>query len=44
MKAGFALEALRECPPVEERFAGNAAEIARRRRIPLFLLLVGSRR
>jgi SAM-dependent methyltransferase len=37
-RAGFALSALRECPPRRERFA-DEAEYARRRRIPLFLLL-----
>jgi SAM-dependent methyltransferase len=37
-RAGFALTALRECPPQRERFT-DEAEYARRRRIPLFLLL-----
>jgi SAM-dependent methyltransferase len=37
-RAGFALTALRECPPQRERFT-DAAEYERRRRIPLFLLL-----
>jgi SAM-dependent methyltransferase len=40
-RAGFTLTALSECPPRPERFAGNADELARRRRIPLFLLLAG---
>ncbi|WP_327084939.1 class I SAM-dependent methyltransferase [Nonomuraea sp. NBC_01738] len=39
--AGFALTALRECAPRPERFHGNQAELARRRRVPLFLLLAG---
>ena len=42
--AGFSLTALRECPPRRERFDGDAAEFARRRRIPMFLLLAGARR
>jgi SAM-dependent methyltransferase len=41
MKAGFSLAALRECAPQEERFEGDSAELARRRRVPLFLLLSG---
>ena len=41
--AGFALTALRECPPRRERFEGDEAELARRSRIPLFLLLAGAR-
>ncbi|MEU7743000.1 class I SAM-dependent methyltransferase [Nonomuraea sp. NPDC049158] len=43
MNAGFALSALRECAPQEERFDGDLAELARRRRVPLFLLLSGTR-
>jgi hypothetical protein len=39
-RAGFRLRRLSECAPVPERFEGDAAELARRRRIPLFLLLV----
>jgi SAM-dependent methyltransferase len=39
--AGFALIALRECPPRRERFAGDEAEYARRLRIPRVLLLSG---
>ena len=42
-EAGFALTALRECAPRPERFAGDEAELARRRRIPMFLLLAGAR-
>lgn len=40
-RAGFRLTALSECAPRAERFAGDDAELARRRRIPLFLLLAG---
>ena len=40
-RAGFELTALRECPPRRERFGGDEAEYARRRRIPRFLLLAG---
>lgn len=40
--AGFGLAALRECAPVRERFGGDTAEYARRRRVPLFLLLAGA--
>lgn len=42
--AGFELAALRECPPVRTLFGENEAEYARRRRVPLFLLLAGRRR
>ena len=41
--AGFTLTALSECAPRPERFAGDAAELTRRSRIPLFLLLAGTR-
>jgi SAM-dependent methyltransferase len=41
--AGFALTALSECPPRRERFGGDDAELARRSRMPLFLLLAGVR-
>lgn len=37
--AGFNLTALRECAPEPSRFGGDEAELARRRRVPLFLLL-----
>ncbi len=40
-RAGFRLTALSECAPRAERFAGDDVELARRRRIPLFLLLSG---
>lgn len=40
-RAGFRLTALSECAPRVERFAGDDAELARRHRIPLFLLLGG---
>lgn len=40
-EAGFALTALRECPPVPELF-DDVAEYERRRRIPLMLLLAGT--
>ena len=39
LEAGFDLSALRECEPVEELFNGDAAELERRRRAPVFLLL-----
>jgi len=42
-RAGFALTALSECAPRSDRFAGDDGEYARRRRIPLFLLLAGQR-
>lgn len=42
-RTGFALTALRECPPQRERCT-NAEEYARRSRVPLFLLLAGVRR
>jgi hypothetical protein len=41
-RAGFALTALRECPPRRERF-GDEAEFVRCSRIPMFLLLDGAR-
>ncbi|WP_026122200.1 class I SAM-dependent methyltransferase [Nocardiopsis halotolerans] len=41
--AGFSLTALRECAPHRESFEGNEEEYARRRRVPLFLLLAGAR-
>ncbi|MEU6719418.1 class I SAM-dependent methyltransferase [Nonomuraea sp. NPDC046802] len=40
---GFTLTSLRECSPSEDRLNGAAAELARRRRVPLFLLLTGTR-
>lgn len=36
---GFTLTALSECEPEPARFDGDEAELARRRRVPLFLLL-----
>ncbi|MFK4043105.1 hypothetical protein ACI2LC_45525 [Nonomuraea wenchangensis] len=42
-RAQFAITALRECAPRQDRFDGDMAEYARRRRVPLFLLLAGSR-
>jgi SAM-dependent methyltransferase len=39
--SGFALTALRECAPRADRFNGDVEELARRRRVPLFLLLAG---
>ena len=39
--AGLTLTGLRECEPVAGRFGGDTAELARRRRVPLFLLLAG---
>jgi SAM-dependent methyltransferase len=44
IRAGFELTRLSECPPRPERFGDDAAELARRRRIPLFLLLAAARR
>lgn len=41
--AGFGLDTLRECEPVEALFDGDRAEYARRLRVPLFLLLGGHR-
>jgi SAM-dependent methyltransferase len=41
-RAGFRLTAVSECSPRPERFAGETEELARRRRIPLFLLLAGA--
>lgn len=41
--AGFRFTTLRECVPREELFEGDIREFARRRRIPLFLLLGGSK-
>jgi SAM-dependent methyltransferase len=38
-KAGLTLTALRECEPDPARFDGHTDELARRRRVPLFLLL-----
>ncbi|MDQ0677163.1 SAM-dependent methyltransferase [Arthrobacter pascens] len=37
--AGFNLTAMRECEPEPGRFGGDEAELARRRRVPMFLLL-----
>ncbi|GAA3113091.1 methyltransferase [Streptosporangium carneum] len=42
-RAHFAITSLRECAPRHDRFDGDVAELARRRRVPLFLLLAGSR-
>ncbi|MET7332650.1 class I SAM-dependent methyltransferase [Nonomuraea sp. NPDC005650] len=42
-KSGFSLTSLSECAPREDRFNGDADELARRRRVPLFLLLAGMR-
>jgi SAM-dependent methyltransferase len=41
--AGFRLTALSECEPRPERFGDEPDELARRSRIPLFLLLAGER-
>ncbi|HWH82151.1 MAG TPA: methyltransferase domain-containing protein [Burkholderiaceae bacterium] len=43
LRAGFAIDALRESRPQREHFASDAS-FARRRRIPLFLFLAASRR
>jgi SAM-dependent methyltransferase len=37
--AGFELDTLRECEPQPALFAGDASELERRRRVPVFLLL-----
>ncbi|TMR88884.1 methyltransferase domain-containing protein [Nonomuraea basaltis] len=42
-QADFAITSLRECAPRHDRFDGDTAEFARRQRVPLFLLLAGSR-
>lgn len=41
--AGLSVTGLRECEPVAERFAEEYDELARRRRVPLFLLLSSCR-
>ena len=41
--AGFRLTTFSECEPVATLFEGDADELQRRRRVPLFLLLGGSR-
>jgi hypothetical protein len=41
--AGFRLTGIRECEPVPAAFNGDAAELERRRRVPLFLLLAAAR-
>ncbi len=40
---GFRIETLSECEPRAERFEGEPAELARRRRVPLMLLLAARR-
>ena len=42
LAAGFAVTWLEECAPRADAFGGDADEYARRRRVPLFLLLEGS--
>ncbi|MEU3017773.1 class I SAM-dependent methyltransferase [Nocardiopsis sp. NPDC007018] len=42
-RAGFGLTGLRECAPERQRFGGDTVEYARRLRVPLFLLLAGTR-
>jgi SAM-dependent methyltransferase len=42
-RAGFRLTALSECAPRPERLGDEDEELARRMRIPLFLLLAGER-
>jgi hypothetical protein len=39
--AGFSLDALSECAPRPELLGDDAEELARRRRVPLMLLLAG---
>ncbi len=41
--AGFVVDDLRECAPVEELFQGDTNEYERRRRVPLFLLIAASK-
>lgn len=43
LNAGLTLTALRECEPVPARFTSEPGELARRRRVPLYLLLRGDR-
>jgi SAM-dependent methyltransferase len=38
-RAGLTVTSLRECEPDPTRFGGDAGELARRRRVPLFLLI-----
>ncbi|HEX4391084.1 MAG TPA: hypothetical protein VH084_06020, partial [Mycobacterium sp.] len=40
---GLTLTALRECEPIPTRCADEPGELARRRRVPLYLLLRGDR-
>lgn len=42
LAAGYRLDALRECAPIEDLFAGDDAEYERRLRVPLFLLIAAS--
>ena len=42
-RAGLMLTRLSECEPTPARFAANRDELARRQRVPLFLLLEGHR-
>lgn len=44
LAAGFALEAISECEPDPELFADAPDELARRRRVPLILLVSARRR
>lgn len=39
LESGFEITDLRECAPVEELFKGDEAELTRRRRAPVFLLI-----
>jgi hypothetical protein len=39
----LSLNGLGECEPVAERFVGDVEELARRRGVPLFLLLSSRR-
>ena len=41
LDAGLTLTALRECEPVPKRCANEPGELARRRRVPLYLQLRG---
>lgn len=41
-RAGFSIETLRECAPVEQLFEGDAEEYERRQRVPVFLLIAAS--
>jgi hypothetical protein len=41
-RSGFDVVALRECAPEEGRFDGHPDELARRRRVPLILVIAAT--